>query len=155
MKKKTIITVLAAFIVGGLIGGGAGVLYTTRLTANTLLLLKTGELQKSAQQASQAYFDETETPAVATWALNSHLGVVHALREIDYPHDAELRLHELASHVRLGELAGRRGDAEAQASHMAKALSIAQDSPEQAFRDMDTEVKILAFMTKMNKARLP
>jgi hypothetical protein len=51
MKKRTIIVGLVAFVLGALVGGGMGVLYTTRLTASTLLLLKTGELHESAQHA--------------------------------------------------------------------------------------------------------
>jgi len=153
MNKKTIIAVLAAFVIGAVVGGGAGMLYTTRLTANTLLLLKTGELHESAQQAWQAYFDEA--PAVATWAISNHLGVVHELDEIGYPHDAELRLHELASHVRLADLASRRGDSEGQASHMAKALAAAQRTPAQAFRDLKTEDDVLKFVATLDEKRLP
>jgi len=153
MKKKTIIAILAAFLLGLLIGGGAGVLYTTRLTASTLLLLKTGELHESAQQAWQAYFDEA--PPVAAWAIKNHLVVVHELSEIGYPHDAELRLHELAAHVRLAKLASQRGDSEAQASHMAKALAAALKSPAQAFRDLKTEEDVMAFATKLDENRLP
>lgn len=153
MKKKHIIAVLAAFTLGALVGGGAGVLYTTRLTANTLLLLKTGELHESAQLAWQAYFDEA--PAVATWAIGNHLAVIRELAEVGYPHDAELRLHEVASHVRLADLAGRRGDSEVQASHMGKALEAAQRSPAKAFRGLKTEEKVLAFVAKLNESRLP
>lgn len=153
MEKRTIIAALVSFVLGVLVGGGAGVLYTTRLTASTLLLLKTGELHESAQHAWQAYFDES--PPVAKWAISNHLAVVHQLGEIGYPHDAELSLHELAAHVRLAKLANRREDLEAEAAHMTKALEAALKSPTHVIRDLKTEEDVMAFVTKLDENRLP
>ncbi|MCF7837978.1 MAG: hypothetical protein K9N49_05050 [Candidatus Marinimicrobia bacterium] len=153
MKKRTITAALIAFVLGVLVGGGVGVLYTTRLTASTLLLLTTGELHESAQHAWQAYFDES--PPVAEWALSNHLAVVHELGEIGYPHDAELRLHELAAHVRLAKLANRREDSEAEASHMAKALEAALKSSAHAFCNLKADEDVMAFVTKLDENRLP
>jgi len=152
-KRNAIIVTLVAFVLGGLIGTGAGVLYTTNLTAKTLLLLKMGELHKSANQAWAAYLEQAPTTGI--WALENHLSVIKELHDIGYPEQWELHRHEVATHVRLGLLCRKLGQEKEQASHLEEAMRLIPEMTNTLFRNVKTQNDLIEMIGRLDEKQLP
>ncbi len=154
MKKRNVtILTFVALLLGGLIGTVAGVLYTTNLTANTLLLLKMGELRSSADKAWSAYLNEA--PATGIWALKNHLGVIKGLHDIGYPEQRDLHQHEVATHFRLALLCGKLEKQEKQIAHLEEAMLLVPKMTNTLFRNVKTKDDLHQLMTTLDEKKLP
>ncbi len=152
-KRNTIILLIAALLLSGLVGAGVGVLYTTKLTAGIFMIMKSGELLDSADQAMAACFKEP--PQVGIWALNNHLSLINGLRDIEYPEQSELLLHELVTHARLASLCGRLSKTDEQAAHLEKAMAIVPQMPGKVWQKVKTQKDLYDIIAKFDKKNIP
>ena len=149
MKKKFAIVAIISLLLGGIIGGIAGSLYTTRTFARVLLLLKQGEIYKTQDEAWQAY--SSGTPQIAEWELNQAVAVITDARGYGYPDTNELNLLEFEAEARLALVNRDIQNQEEFTQHMLRAQILAKQIPR--FTSLQTEEQVVDFIAKWDEAQ--
>ena len=151
MKKKLIIVALTSLVLGGIIGGVVGSLYTTRMFAHVLLLLKQGEIYKTQDEAWNAY--TTGNPQIAEWGLNQAIAAITDARSYGYPDTNELNQLEFEAEARLALINRDSQKQEVFNQHIAKAQSCAKQIPYTLYSSLITEEQVINFITKWDEAK--
>ena len=149
MKKKLVIVAIISLVLGGIIGGIAGSLYTTRTFARVLLLLKQGEIFKTHDEAWQAY--SSGSPQIAEWELNQAVAVITDARGYGYPDTNELNFLEFEAEARLALVNRDLHNQEGFTQHMLKAQALAKRIPK--FTSLQTEEQVVDFITMSDEVK--
>jgi hypothetical protein len=135
--------------VGLLSGWTAAYIYSGKMMAETLLLLKTIELHRSDVESFEAY--KRQDPEVAIWALDRHFRILGELEADGYP-SGELQRQSFVTNARLAKLWSSMGVAQKEAHHVNESLTVAEELGP-PFAEVTSTVELFKVLEKYDSAR--
>ena len=153
MKAKPVILCVIAFLIGAMLGALGAFAYSGKMIAESVVLLKTLELRKSADPALEAY--KHEKPKVGIWALSQHLKLIDELNEIEYPSRWELDTHAIITHARLAKLHDTLNLPKGKARHTHEAIALAKGSGLEAFEHVTSEKSLWELLETFDTHDVP
>ena len=162
MKKKIWLIFIGCLIVGLVIGAFCGVIFTTKQFAETLALLKEGEMSESGERAFQAY--QHESNSIGIYALTQDLKILQDAKELGnnpfFATPTEVQRRLMFNHARLAKLLAESGQTNASIGHIAEALKYAQETstdpnPIARFSSVTNETQLSKTLSKFDQKGVP
>ena len=141
MKKYAIL--VAILTLGVVLGAVGALLYSTKLTARALLDVKSGELYRSYEVATEA--SKSQPAAVAIWALEQHLKLIDEFRKIGYSRRF-LDVQAIIVHARLAKLYEGLGEVDKSRNEVDSALEVAKSSNSPGLAKITSKERLFVFL---------